>query len=77
MYSTFISILIMISNDLENINALPEILFRNTKNFPKKKFYLKNKEGWSGKNYSEISKNVLTLAQSFVEKGIKKMIEYY
>ena len=41
MYSTFISILIMISNDLENINALPEILFRNTKNFPTKNFYLK------------------------------------
>ena len=41
MYSTFISILIMISNDLENINALPEILFRNTKNFPTKKFLFK------------------------------------
>ena len=26
--------------------------------------------GWE--NYSEISKNVLTLAQSFLEKGIKK-----
>ena len=63
----------MISNDLENINALPEILFRNTKNFPKKNFlFKKNKEGWTGKNYSEISKNVLILAQSFVEKGIKK-----
>ncbi|MEL0124957.1 MAG: AMP-binding protein, partial [Alphaproteobacteria bacterium] len=63
----------MISNDLKNINALPEILFRNTKNFPTKKFlFKKNKEGWAGKNYSEISKNVLTLAQSFVEKGIKK-----
>ena len=63
----------MISNDLENIDALPEILFRNSKKFPTKKFlFKKNKEGWSGKNFSEISKNVLTLAQSFIEKGIKK-----
>ena len=40
--------------------------------FLKKFLFKKNKEGWTGKNYSEISKNVLILAQSFVEKGIKK-----
>lgn len=63
----------MISNDLENINALPEILFRNAKNFPKKKILFKKKrEGWTGKNYKEISENILTLAQSFLDKGIKK-----
>ena len=63
----------MISNDLENINSLPEILFRNTKNFPSKEFlFKKNKKGWTGKNFKEISKNVLILAQSFLKKGIKK-----
>jgi len=63
----------MISNDLENINSLPDILFRNTKNFPTKKFLFKKKnELWSGKSYKNINKNVLTIAQSLIEKGIKK-----
>ena len=63
----------MISNDLENINSLPEILFRNAKCFPTKKFLFKRIENsWSGKNYKEINRNVLKIAQSFTQKGIDK-----
>jgi len=63
----------MISNDLENINSLPEILFRNAKYFPTKKFLFKKIENsWSGKNYKEINRNVLKIAQAFTQKGIDK-----
>ena len=63
----------MISNDLENINSLPEILFRNAKYFPTKKFLFKRIENsWSGKNYKEINRNVLKIAQSFIQRGIDK-----
>ena len=63
----------MISNDLENINSLPEILFRNAKYFPTKKFLFKRIENfWSGKTYKEINRNVLKIAQSFTQKGIDK-----
>ena len=63
----------MISNDLENINSLPEILFRNTKYFPTKKFLFKKIENsWSGRNYKEINRNVLKIAQSLTQKGIDK-----
>ena len=31
----------MISNDLENINSLPEILFKYNRKFPHKKFLFK------------------------------------
>ena len=63
----------MISNDLENINSLPEILFRNAKYFPTKKFLFKRIENsWSGKNYKEINRNVLKIARSFIQRGIDK-----
>ena len=63
----------MISNDLENINSLPEILFRNAKYFPTKKFLFKRIENsWSGKNYKEINRNVLKIAEAFTQKGIDK-----
>jgi long-chain acyl-CoA synthetase len=63
----------MISNDLENINSLPEILFWNTKYFPTKKIlFKKNGNSWSGRNYKEINRNVLKIAQSLTQKGIDK-----
>jgi long-chain acyl-CoA synthetase len=63
----------MISNDLENINSLPEILFRNAKYFPTKKFLFKKiGNSWSGKNYKEINRNVLKIAEAFTQKGIDK-----
>ena len=35
----------MISNDLENINSLPDIFYRHVKDFPKKNFLFKKKKG--------------------------------